>query len=119
MGSSKHIGKEIEFDIVLEPEGGEVSYEYDSRDETEVRALVGQMGGAPAAEPARMRFGAADLILVDYAGAAELLGTTVSALKTRVSRGDARLHAAMVTNGRRVRFNVAKLSEKFTPKRSP
>jgi hypothetical protein len=56
--------------------------------------------------------------LADYPEAARLLRTTVSALKTRVSRGDQRLHAAMVTNGRSVRFNVAKLSEKVTPRRA-
>jgi hypothetical protein len=57
--------------------------------------------------------------LAGYPEAARLLSTTVSALKTRVSRGDPRLHAAMVTNGKSVRFNVAKLFEKFKPKRTP
>jgi hypothetical protein len=56
-------------------------------------------------------------LLADYPEAARLLRTTVSALKTRVSRGDQRLHAAMVTNGRSVRFNVAKLSAKVAPRR--
>ena len=55
-------------------------------------------------------------LLVDYAGAARLLGTTVTALKSRVSRGDNRVAAAMVTNGRSVRFNIEKLSEKFKPR---
>jgi hypothetical protein len=53
-------------------------------------------------------------LLVGYAGAATLLGTTVSALKSRVSRGDNKLRAAMVTNGRSVRFSVAKLTERFS-----
>jgi hypothetical protein len=56
-------------------------------------------------------------LLVTYAGAARLLGTTVSALKTRVSRGENRLRACMVTNGRRVRFSTLKLAEKFGGKR--
>ena len=56
-------------------------------------------------------------ILVDYAGAANLLGTTASALKTRVSRGDPKLVAARVMHGRAVRFNVAKLTERHTPGR--
>jgi hypothetical protein len=54
-------------------------------------------------------------LLVDYAGAAALLSTTTDALKSRVSRGDNKLRAAMVPNGRSVRFNVAKLTEKFSP----
>jgi len=117
MGSSNGNEKEIEFDVAIEPEGGELSYEYDSGDEAEVRALLRRShDGEP--EPAVARILAAPPILVDYSGAAELLATTVTALKTRVSRGDHRLHAAMVTNGRSVRFNVAKLSEKFTPKRA-
>jgi DNA-directed RNA polymerase specialized sigma24 family protein len=53
---------------------------------------------------------------VDYEGAARLLNTTVAALKSRVSRGDNKLAAAMVTNGRSVRFSVAKLTERFTPR---
>ncbi len=61
--------------------------------------------------------GSREPILVDYNEAARLLGTTVSALKTRVSRGDLKLTAAMITSGRTVRFNVDKLNEKFTPRR--
>jgi hypothetical protein len=57
-------------------------------------------------------------ILVDYKQAARLLGTTVPALKSRVSRGDARLLAAIVSNGRSVRFNRAMLEKKFTPRGS-
>jgi hypothetical protein len=56
-------------------------------------------------------------LLVTYAGAARLLGTTVSALKTRVSRGENKLRACMVTNGRRVRFSTLKLAEKFGGRR--
>jgi hypothetical protein len=55
-------------------------------------------------------------LLVDYAGAAALLSTTVDALKSRVSRGDNKLLAALVSNGRSVRFSVAKLTEKFSPR---
>jgi hypothetical protein len=41
MGSSKNgIEKEIKFDIVLEPAGGEVSYRYDSDDEAAVKAFI-------------------------------------------------------------------------------
>lgn len=61
--------------------------------------------------------GSREPILVNYNEAARLLGTTVSALKTRVSRGDPKLTAAMITSGRAVRFNVDKLNEKFTPRR--
>ncbi len=70
-------------------------------------------GVSPDAEP---RCPSSQPLLVDYAGAARLLGTTVTALKSRVSRGDNRLTAAMVTNGRSVRFNIEKLGEKFTPR---
>jgi hypothetical protein len=55
-------------------------------------------------------------LLVDYAGAAALLSTTADALKSRVSRGDNKLLAAMVPNGRSVRFSVAILREKCTPR---
>lgn len=54
-----------------------------------------------------------DAILVDYAGAARLLGTTVPALKSRVSRGENRLRACMVTVGRRVWFSRIRLAERF------
>jgi len=57
----------------------------------------------------------ADAILVTYQEAARRLGTTVAALKTRVSRGDPRLTAAMVPDGRSVRFNVARLNEVCKP----
>lgn len=81
----------------------------------EMLGIIATLGDARARDEARCSTRPA--FLVDYPEAARLLGTTVSALKTRVSRGDHRLHSAMVTNGRRVQFNVAKLSEKFTPRR--
>jgi len=117
MRSSKAIEKEVEFAVVIDP-SGDVSYEYDSDDEAKVRALIRRLLEGPP-EPAGAHSGAAEPILADYPEAADLLRTTVSALKTRVSRGDQRLHAAMVTYGRSVRFNVAKLREKFAPKRRP
>ncbi|HEY1695179.1 MAG TPA: hypothetical protein VGG39_23585 [Polyangiaceae bacterium] len=56
-----------------------------------------------------------DPLLLDYRAAARLLGTTVAALKSRVSRGDNRLCAVMVTSGRSVRFHRDKLVERFRP----
>lgn len=57
-------------------------------------------------------------VLVDYEGAARLLATTREALAARVSRGDNKLTACVVRNGRSVRFSVAKLAEKYGKGRS-
>jgi hypothetical protein len=119
MGSPRSSNEAIEFEVTIDGQGG-VAYQYDSDDEADIKALLGRME-----EPAPLRVvsgedGAAREIpslLVDYDETARLLSTTVAALKTRVSRGDHRLHAAMVTNGRQVRFSRAKLAEKFTPRR--
>jgi hypothetical protein len=79
--------------------------------------------GAPPATPELPRAPANEAtsaapLLVDYKGAAHLLATSVSALRKRVHRGDNKLVACMVTTGRRVRFSVAKLTEKFSGRRS-
>ena len=50
MGSSKAVKKEIEFEAVIAPSGG-VTYEYDSNDEVDVRAVIGRMeSGAQQAD---------------------------------------------------------------------
>jgi hypothetical protein len=84
-----------------------------------VKALIHEAHGEVIARnrEAEAKLEGPEPVLVDYAGAARLLGTTVAALKTRMSRGDTKLMAAKVQNGRAVRFNVVKLTEKNTPGR--
>jgi hypothetical protein len=61
--------------------------------------------------------GQREALLVDYPQAARMLSTTVSALKTRMSRGDPKLHACVAaTEDRTVRFDAKKLADVFTPK---
>jgi hypothetical protein len=108
-------------DVSLEEEAGLPVATVDEGGSGAVRS--GSVGGHHAVIPAALAgkpineatpFGP---LLVNYQGAARLLGTTPSALRKRIHRGDVKLTACMVTNGRAVRFSVTKLNERFGGRR--